>query len=68
MWKIGGSKTDDAKKITRIPITFAPLPALIKSVVFIFPVAYIIALGGVAIGRKYRIEFFLQNKTYQLVT
>ncbi len=39
MWKIAGSKTNDAKKVTRIPISFAPLPALSKSRVLIFPVA-----------------------------
>lgn len=52
MRKTAGSKTSDAKKITRIPIIFAPIPALSKSLVFILPLTNIIALGGVAIERR----------------
>ena len=48
MWKIGDSKTSDARKITIIPIIFIPNPALIKSLVLILPFTNIIALGGVA--------------------
>ncbi len=52
MWKIDGSKTIDAKKITRIPIIFIPKPALSKSLVLMLPLTNIIALGGVAIDRR----------------
>ena len=48
MWKIGGNKIVDEKRIMMIPITFIPNPTLIKSIILTLPLENIIALGGVA--------------------
>jgi hypothetical protein len=67
MWKTGATKASDTRKITMIPIIFITKPALSKSLVRILPVAYIIALGGVATETS-SVKSYLKDKTYQLVT
>jgi hypothetical protein len=47
-WKMGVSKTSDARKMTAMPMSFITKPALMRSLVFILPLTKIIALGGVA--------------------
>ena len=67
MWKTGATKANDTTKITIIPIIFITKPAMSKFLVRILPVAYIIALGGVATGTS-SLKSCLKDKTYQLVT
>ena len=46
--KIGVINVIDAIRMITIPINFIPNPTLIKSIILTFPLANIIALGGVA--------------------